>query len=455
MPAWLRGCIPLSVIPNFNERVEANPMKIRLHVWFLPLMLLAPVLVRAQSVEDCLTCHNDATLKGKRGGRTISVFVDPRRFAGSIHGKLACVDCHADLEKKELPHDEDLARVSCGGCHSDEQEKHAKSLHGKAIARGDTLAPRCQDCHGSHEIYGIKDARSGVAPQRVPFVCGRCHQEGAPVQRQREIHQSNILENYSESIHGEGLLKKGLVVTATCVSCHTAHEILPHTDARSSIARRNIASTCSRCHARIEDVHRKVIKGELWEKELHVLPACVDCHQPHKARRVYYDQGMANRDCLRCHESDSVKSSRDGRSLKVDESLLSQSIHVKQACSQCHVGVSPSKLRPCETLTQKVNCASCHAEVQQQYQESTHGQLFAKGDPNAPTCRECHGTHGVRGKRDQKSVTFPTSVPQPVRTLSPAGAKGGGALRRPRKGNRGALHGEHPRQGTAEERDWS
>jgi cytochrome b subunit of formate dehydrogenase len=257
----------------------------------------------------------------------------------------------------------------------------------------------------------VRDARSAVAPQRIPFVCGTCHQEGAPVQRQRTIHQSNILGNYSESIHGEGLLRKGLVVTATCASCHTAHQILPHTDPASSIARRNIAATCAQCHARIEDVHRKVVKGELWEKEIHVLPACVDCHQPHKARRVFYDQGMADRDCLRCHEREEIRASKDGRSLQVTSGELGQSIHVKQSCSQCHVGVTPSRVRPCETLTQKVDCASCHAEVQQQYQESTHGQLFARKDPNAPTCIECHGTHAVRGKRDPRSSSFPTRVP--------------------------------------------
>ena len=84
---------------------------------------------------------------------------------------------------------------------------------------------------------------------------------------QRKIDQHNILENYTESIHGEGLLKKGLIVAANCASCHTAHSILPHTDPNSSIARRNIAATCTKCHAQIEAVHRKTIRGELWEKK--------------------------------------------------------------------------------------------------------------------------------------------------------------------------------------------
>jgi thiosulfate reductase cytochrome b subunit len=380
------------------------------------LLLLSAALcfcypASSQTAEDCLACHSDSTLKGNRGGKTISVFVNEKKFSASIHGKLPCVGCHADLEKTDLPHTEKHAPVACGTCHSDEETQHSASLHGKAVKRGDPLAPRCQDCHGYHDIAPAKDPGSAVNPRRVPYLCGRCHQEGAPVQRQREIHQTKILENYSESIHGEGLLKKGLIVTATCTSCHTSHSILPHTDGHSSIARKNIAATCSKCHGEIEAVHRKVIKGELWEKEVHVLPACVDCHQPHKARRVFYDQGMADRDCLRCHERENIKASRDGRSLYVDASLLAGSIHQKKACSQCHSGVTPSRLRPCETLTQKVDCASCHAEVVQQYQQSTHGQLMAKKDSNAPSCKECHGTHDVLGKHNPRSRTFPTNVP--------------------------------------------
>ena len=166
------------------------------------------------------------------------------------------------------------------------------------------------------------DRRSPVYPLNVAATCGKCHQEGSPVQRQRAIHQTNILENYSESIHGEGLLKRGLIVSATCASCHTAHLILPHTDSRSSIARQNIAETCTQCHAEIEAVHDKVIRGELWEREEHVLPACVDCHQPHKLRRVFYAQGASDEQCLKCHERPDIVASSDLRSLTVDAGTL-------------------------------------------------------------------------------------------------------------------------------------
>ena len=393
----------------------ARPVPSWIATLAVSLLLLAPgIPTRAEgpTSEDCLECHNDPATSMKRKGRTISLYVKPAILKSSAHSNLACVECHVGFDPGEEPHLPEITPVHCGRCHQAIEEQHARSLHGQAIARGDPLAPRCKDCHGTHEILPVKDMRSPASPLKIPFLCGKCHQEGSPVQRQRVIHQDHILENFSESIHGEGLLRKGLIVAPSCVSCHTAHSILPHTDPASSIARRNIAATCTRCHAEIELVHRKIIKGELWEKSAHVLPACVDCHQPHKIRKVFYDQGMADQDCMRCHDDPDLKAKSDGRSLYVRAVDLVGSRHAKTACSQCHAGVNASRMRPCETITQKVDCASCHAEIEQQYLESRHGRLMASNDPNAPTCKECHGTHRVLGKVDPRSGTFPINVPR-------------------------------------------
>jgi len=376
------------------------------------LAIAACGIAFGQENSDCFACHEDASLTTERQGKAVSLYVDQAIFSKSVHADLSCVTCHIGLEGKEMPHEVPVAPVQCGTCHSSEEDLHKESLHGKAVARGDALAPNCQSCHGSHAIVPVKSRESAVAPVKVPFVCGRCHQEGTRVQKEREIPQSRILENYSESIHAEGLLKKGLVVSANCASCHTPHFILPHTDPRSSIARANIATTCTVCHTQIEEVHRKVIKGELWEKQEHTLPACVDCHQPHKARKVFYDQGMADKDCLRCHERASIRASDDGRSLTVKADPLTHSMHQKVSCSQCHAGVNASRHRPCETIVQKVDCASCHAEVGQQFQRSMHGRLIANNDPNAPTCKECHGTHEVKGRTDPKSPIFAINIPR-------------------------------------------
>ncbi len=401
--------------PMSNDRASSSrgrPIACRLGPLALAAALLAPGVVFAQENEDCLACHGQRDFTTERKGRTVPLYVPERAFGGSVHGSLQCVNCHSALAGKELPHEAPVAKVSCGDCHDLEAKQHAASLHGRAVKRGDPLAPSCVSCHGTHEIKAVEDPSSPVSPLKVPFTCGKCHQEGAPVQRERAIHQDHILENYSESIHGEGLLKKGLVVAANCASCHTAHNILPHTDPASSIARANIAKTCTKCHAQIEQVHRQMIRGELWEKEAHALPACVDCHQPHKVRKVFYTQGMADADCLKCHEQRALRGS-DGRSLFVDAAEVARSRHGRVvACSQCHSEVNVSHRRPCETVTRKVDCGACHTEIAQQYVRSRHGKLLTDGDPNAPSCKECHGTHGVLGRLQAGSPTFATNIPR-------------------------------------------
>ena len=32
-----------------------------------------------------------------------------------------------------------------------------------------------------------------------------------------------------------------------------------------------------------------------------MVPACIECHEPHEVRRVYYDEGMSDPECLSCH----------------------------------------------------------------------------------------------------------------------------------------------------------
>ncbi len=284
----------------------------------------------AQSNDDCFACHDDKSLTGTKNGKNISVFVNSKSLMGSIHEKLKCVECHSDVNPDDLPHADDLQNVNCSICHTLESTQYKESLHGKAISKGDKLAPRCQTCHGTHNILQAKNPKSPTYPFNIPYLCGRCHREGTPVQLQRHIPQDRILENYSESIHGEGLLKKGLIVAATCVSCHSAHHVLPHTDLRSTISRKNIASTCATCHVQIESVHQKTIQGALWEKEAHVLPACVECHQPHKIRRVFYNEGFSNSECLKCHSNRNIVAAKDNRSLFVDETKI-QDFYTQQS----------------------------------------------------------------------------------------------------------------------------
>ncbi len=429
------------------------------------LLLLAGVLlalpVLAQDNETCLMCHADESLTGTRAGAEVSMHVAEGVLTGTVHEGLECISCHADLDGVEdFPHAEDLQPVDCGmcheagaalaksvhgpiaqcwdchgnhrilsptdsdpggdgvhcgSCHDDIAKIYAGSLHGKLVHEGAELAPRCWDCHSGHEVLPADNPKSQVTKFNIPFMCGECHKEGTPVTQRYDVPQDSILEHYSESIHGIGLFKQGLTVTAVCSNCHTAHNVRDHMDPQSSIHRDNIAATCRQCHGRIEEVHQKVIRGELWEKEPGNVPVCVDCHSPHEIRRVSYEEGMSDRECLACHGKKNLTMVRGGEtiSIYVDSLEAHSSVHRGTSCAQCHTGVTPNhKERPCATVVNRVDCSVCHAEVVTVYKESTHGVLADKGDPEAPECVDCHGVHGVLDRRNPKSRTFPTNVPK-------------------------------------------
>ena len=362
--------------------------------------------------KECLDCHETGKRTGRREAGVPPPF-DAASLQASPHAGQECTACHMDVDPKKLPHADKLAPVECGLCHAGEQAQYEKSLHGKATARGDRLAPACKTCHGTHTVKSPSAAGSPTSTVEVPKLCGQCHREGSTVSETHNIPQTNILENYRDSIHGAGLFEKGLKVTAVCTSCHTSHLVLPHTDPQSSIARENIAKTCTKCHSQIETVHRKVIRGELWEKQPHLIPACVDCHEPHKIRKVYYPEGMSEQDCQRCHGNPELKTTVAGKTVSLYVSLdeVRHSRHQKVACVQCHTGGTPSHERPCKTMAPKVDCSICHEAQVGQYKQSVHGQLAAKGSPDAPGCSDCHGSHGVMSRNELASPTFSRNVP--------------------------------------------
>ena len=360
----------------------------------------------------CLECHGFPDMFVGLENEE-SYVVDPEAFTESVHGVAGtpCVDCHLDMEM--FPHDGEAAPVDCGMCHNDQAVQHDRSLHGQALQRGDPTAPSCADCHGRHDILNSSDQRSATRVLNIPMLCGHCHHEGSEVSRSHDISQEHILQNYSLSIHGEGLFQQGLTVTAVCTSCHTSHDILPHTDERSSIHHDRVAETCMACHGQIEQVHRQVIEGELWEAEDNLVPACVDCHTPHEIRRVFYETGAANANCLNCHRDPEIVSELDGleRSLFVDELTYLASAHSSVACAQCHAEVSSAITRPCAAIQTRVDCGSCHEAQVDEYDISVHGTMAAAGDPDAPICLDCHENHTTQTSRSPTSPTFPENVP--------------------------------------------
>lgn len=384
---------------------------LRLILLSIALLFYANIL-SGQSDDDCLMCHEDEELTTTRRGKTVSLFVNKTILSKSVHKNVLCASCHPDALVEEYPHPEFLKPVNCGSCHDEAQKQFMKGIHGQALQMKALYAPDCKECHGGHNILASNSPKSLTYKMNIPKLCGKCHREGAPVERTYNISEHNILENYSESIHGEGLFKRGLIVTATCNDCHGNHLVLPHSSPNSTISVKNIAKTCMQCHTEIEKVHTKIIKQTLWEKEPGAIPACSDCHLPHKVNVQNIVISIADQACLKCHEKKGIHKMDNNTvvSLEVKKEDITNSAHRNIPCVKCHSDVSAQLSRPCETAG-KVDCSNCHSEVSNIYDMSGHGQAYFKKEKNAPYCTDCHGTHIIKSRYDDTSPTYRTSIP--------------------------------------------
>ena len=369
----------------------------------------------AQANEDCLGCHSDHSLSKVVSGKSVSLFVNENILKTSIHRNVKCIGCHKDANVTEFPHPENLQAVDCGSCHKNALYQYSISIHGQAMKFNAPYAPDCKECHGKHDVLSHTSPKSTTYKLNIPILCGKCHKEGAPVARLYNIDMQNILTNYSESIHGKGLFELGLIVSATCNDCHGNHLILPHTNPQSTTSSSKIASTCMKCHANIEQVHKKVIKRDLWEKKAGTVPACNDCHSSHIIKAQKAETMISNQVCLKCHDTDKAFKTVNGQkvSLKINTSDFINSAHKNFTCNKCHVEVTPESktVRPCLPV-KKVDCSICHQAVSDLYIKSGHGQAYFGKKSNAPYCTDCHGTHKVLSRYDDLSATNRASIPK-------------------------------------------
>jgi cytochrome b subunit of formate dehydrogenase len=213
-------------------------------------------------------------------------------FKLSVHGRAlergnaraaSCADCHASHET--LPARDPQSKINhwnvpqtCGACHQTELKIYAQSVHGTAVARGVPGAPVCTDCHGEHSILAPSEPQSLVHPARVSSVtCGRCHNDERLTRRYNL--PADKVPAFEDSFHGLAM-RSGSQTVANCASCHGVHNILPSSDARSTIHPANLGKTCGACHPGA---------GERFTIErVHVRPAGASEHPAVKWIRLTY-----------------------------------------------------------------------------------------------------------------------------------------------------------------------
>ena len=303
----------------------------------------------APTADDCLTCHDDESLKRANG---TAVTVRKGVFGASVHAALNCVDCHADLAHAELPHAETLAKVNCAACHDDQVALYKQSAHAAARAGGSDVAATCASCHGTHDIRSRRDPQSRTYHLNIASTCAACHGNQAVIAK-GHIRAGDVASPFNDSIHGRALSRSGLLVAPTCSDCHGPHDIRKKSDPASRVAMANVPATCGKCHEGIAHQFAGSVHATMLAKGVDGAPACQTCHTAHAIQHADNPQWQL--------------------------AVVNQ-------------------------------CGGCHAEKLKTYRDTFHGQVTNLGFRAVAACADCHGTHKILGARDPASPIAPANL---------------------------------------------
>lgn len=393
----------------------------RLQKLSILFFLFAPLstVALAQTMDDCLACHEDKTLTTERKGKSVSLYVDRAVQKKSSHAKLICTACHTGFDAQNVPHKEKIEPVNCLACHNDAPAKHLFHASMRtAKAGGASLAESCKQCHGTHDVAAIKSPGSKFHGAGVAEVCGKCHGQEKeryltsthgkaaasgilsvpncischqnritglngskdsssvkiaqekmclachldnPDVRARVAPSAKFIAAYEHSVHGSALLK-GNGAAANCVDCHGSHAIQRERETTSSVNRANIPATCAKCHGSIENEYAESIHGKSALNGNREAPVCTNCHGEHNILAP----------------SNPAAPTAPGN--------VSQ-----QVCSPCHSSV---------TLNEKYGIAGNRFQT---FDASYHGLAIRSGSTQVANCASCHGVHNIKPSSDSTS----------------------------------------------------
>lgn len=251
-------------------------------------------------------------------------------LAPAARAKDSCVECHAalagDLQKPALAYANDIHRregFSCKDCHG-----------GDPNADDPTVA-----MDRAHGFLG-KPARKAV-----PQLCARCHSDVGLMRRYNPRERVDQYAEYQTSVHGK-LIAAGDETAATCVDCHSVHDIRAVKDPLAPVHPLRLPETCARCHSDAARMAKYKIPTDQFAQY----------------RQSVHWEALAQRG---------------------DRSAPS--------CASCHGnhGAVPPQVSSVTAV-----CGTCHALMEDLYQKSPHSAVFSSMGLGG--CVVCHGNHLVR-----------------------------------------------------------
>jgi len=295
---------------------------------------------------NCKGCHGHHEVKTSQSPSSPINFLNSTNYCGKCHTKEkedhlksvhyvqlqrnnpnapTCIYCHSNkltpnwkLDMATLKKNQEKLCLDCHLRSTIEQSQFAKSLinydssvHGQAIARGNSNAAICTDCHGTHDLERASSPTSKIYRTNVPNICSQCHLP--------------ISQEYSISIHGVALTK-GNPDAPTCTFCHGEHNINPVVYAprrmfsdnhiNFDVVMRTKMVYCVVCHANETMMKKYKIlttnQAHNWLPELsthYETVRCIDCHSSYRPPNLSHNilpPSQTIKKCEECHNRNSV-----------------------------------------------------------------------------------------------------------------------------------------------------
>jgi hypothetical protein len=270
-----------------------------------------------------------------------------------------------------------VAKDSCLECHS----ILAGTLQAPAKAFGADVHSRhgfrCNDCHGGDPTVDDPDismsAAKGfvgkVARTAIPKLCARCHSDANLIHKFRPQQRIDQLAQYQTSVHGKRLAA-GDEAVATCIDCHSVHDIRETKDPQSPTYPLRLPQTCARCHADAGHMAKYKIGTAQF----------ADYQSSVHWQALSKGNDLSAPNCATCHGNHGATPPQVGS--------------IAEVCGTCHVvfGELFSKSPHQAPFAAMGSCVVCHSNhaIQRPSDEMLAG--------SASVCSQCHDDSSAGGK---------------------------------------------------------
>ena len=245
------------------------------------------------------------------------------------------------------------AADSCMTCHSalEEGTKGPATLIKNDVHIAHGLS--CADCHGGDRssddptvaMNKAKGFKGKPARTAIPKFCASCHAKPDIMRKFAPSERVDQYELYQTSVHGKRLAA-GDANVATCIDCHSVHDIRAVKDSMSPVYPLHVADTCSRCHS----------------DKVKMAPYKIPTNQFDEYRASVHWEAMTKRGDLSA-----------------------------PSCASCHGnhGAKPPQVESVAAV-----CGTCHVLFETLYEKSVHKAVFS-GAGGGGGCIVCHSNHGI------------------------------------------------------------